>query len=92
MRTISGLHFALVTAREPTEHSGASFMLIMSRTVGEVVNIGGDIEVTVVAVKGHQVRIGVNAPRTVGVDREEIASRRRHERAHPSKSKFTSVC
>jgi len=40
MRTISGLHFALVTAREPTEHSGASFMLIMSRTFGEVVNIG----------------------------------------------------
>ena len=58
-------------------------MLILSRNIGEVVHIGDDIEVTVVA---------VNAPRTVGVDREEIASRRRRERAHPSKSKFTSVC
>jgi carbon storage regulator len=56
-------------------------MLILSRTIGEVVHIGDDIEVTVVAVNGHQVRIGINAPREVVVDREEIANRKQHERA-----------
>jgi carbon storage regulator len=56
-------------------------MLIMSRTIGEVVHIGDDIEVTVVAVKGHQVRIGINAPRTVVVDREEIANRKQRQLA-----------
>ena len=55
-------------------------MLILSRTIGEVVHIGDDIEVTVVAVNGHQVRIGINAPRDVVVDREEIANRKQHER------------
>jgi carbon storage regulator len=56
-------------------------MLILSRNIGEVVRIGDDIEVTVVAVNGHQVRIGVNAPREVVVDREEVANRKQHERA-----------
>lgn len=56
-------------------------MLILSRNIGEVVHIGDDIEVTVVAVKGHQVRFGINAPRDVMVDREEIAHRKQLERA-----------
>jgi carbon storage regulator len=56
-------------------------MLILSRNIGEVVHIGDDIEVTVVAVKGHQVRFGINAPREVTVDREEIANRKQLERA-----------
>jgi len=56
-------------------------MLILSRNIGEVVHIGDDIEVTVVAVNGHQVRIGINAPREVVVDRREIADRKQHERA-----------
>ena len=56
-------------------------MLILSRHIGEVVHIGDDIEVTVVAVKGHQVRFGINAPREVVVDREEIANRKQRERA-----------
>ena len=56
-------------------------MLILSRNIGEVVRIGDDIEVTVVAVHGHQVRLGINAPRDVVVDREEIANRKQHERA-----------
>jgi carbon storage regulator len=56
-------------------------MLILSRHIGEVVHIGDDIEVTVVAVHGHQVRFGINAPREVVVDREEIANRKQHERA-----------
>jgi carbon storage regulator len=56
-------------------------MLILSRNIGEVVRIGDDIELTVVAVNGHQVRIGINAPREVVVDREEVANRKQHERA-----------
>jgi carbon storage regulator len=56
-------------------------MLILSRNIGEVVHIGDDIEVTVLAVHGQEVRIGINAPREVVVDREEIANRKQHERA-----------
>jgi carbon storage regulator len=56
-------------------------MLILSRNIGEVVRVGDNIEVTVVAVNGHQVRLGINAPREVVVDREEIANRKQHERA-----------
>jgi carbon storage regulator len=54
-------------------------MLILTRRPGETLRIGDDIEVTVVAVHGSQVRIGINAPRDVAVDREEIAERKRRE-------------
>ena len=47
---------------------------------GEMIKIGPDVEVTVVAVNGGQVRIGVTAPKTVAIDREEIADRKRRER------------
>ena len=50
-------------------------MLILSRRVGESLMIGDDVTVTVLGVKGNQVRIGVNAPRDVEVHREEIYSR-----------------
>jgi carbon storage regulator len=50
-------------------------MLILTRRVGETVRIGDDIEVSVLAIKGNQVRLGVNAPRTVAVHREEIYER-----------------
>jgi len=56
-------------------------MLILTRRVGEKIMIGGDIEVAVLGVKGHQVRIGVQAPDTVPVHREEIAKRIEQERA-----------
>ncbi len=56
-------------------------MLILTRRAGQAVRIGDDIEVTVMAVSGAQVRIGINAPRDVAVDREEIAERKRRERA-----------
>lgn len=54
-------------------------MLILTRRVGETVMIGNDIEVTVLGVKGNQVRLGVKAPREVGVHREEIYERIRKE-------------
>jgi carbon storage regulator len=55
-------------------------MLILTRRAGEALRIGADIEVTVMAVNGSQVRIGINAPRDIAVDREEIAERKRRDR------------
>ena len=54
-------------------------MLILTRRVGETVMIGDEVTVTVLGVKGNQVRIGVNAPKTVSVHREEIFQRIREE-------------
>ena len=54
-------------------------MLILTRRVGETVMIGNDVTVTVLGVKGNQVRVGVNAPRDVAVHREEIFERIRRE-------------
>ena len=54
-------------------------MLILTRRVGETLMIGDDISVTVLGVKGGQVRVGVNAPRDVIVHREEIYERIRDE-------------
>jgi carbon storage regulator len=50
-------------------------MLILTRRVGETLMIGDHVSVTVLGVKGNQVRIGVNAPREVAVHREEIFDR-----------------
>ncbi len=63
-------------------------MLILTRRVGESLIIGDDVTITVLGVKGNQVRIGVNAPREVAVHREEILNKIQEggADAKPSKS------
>ena len=62
-------------------------MLILTRRVGESLIVGDDITVTVLGVKGNQVRIGVNAPRDVSVHREEIYNRIHEDDDPPSGNK-----
>ena len=63
-------------------------MLILTRRVGETLMIGDAVTVTVLGVKGNQVRIGINAPKDVAVHREEIYQRikQEHEGGVPSGS------
>jgi len=60
-------------------------MLILTRRVGETVMIGNDVTVTVLGVKGNQVRVGINAPKNVAVHREEIFERiKREQQGEPN--------
>ena len=54
-------------------------MLILTRRVGETLMIGDSVSVTVLGVKGNQVRVGINAPKSVAVHREEIYERIKRE-------------
>jgi len=54
-------------------------MLILTRRVGEVLRIGDDVSITILGVKGNQVRIGIDAPKDVAVHREEIYQRIKRE-------------
>ena len=56
-------------------------MLILTRRIGETLTIGPDVRITVLAQHGNQVKIGIRAPKTVEVHRQEVFERIQHERA-----------
>ena len=61
-------------------------MLILTRRVGETLMIGDDVTVTVLGIKGNQVRIGINAPKEIAVHREEIYERIKNEQENDSQA------
>jgi carbon storage regulator len=66
-------------------------MLILTRRVGETVMIGEEVSVTVLGVKGNQVRVGINAPKNVAVHREEIFERIKSESDGPESRESGSL-
>ena len=65
-------------------------MLILTRRIGETLNIGDDVSLTVLGIKGNQVRIGIKAPQDVTIHREEVAERLRQGEAVRGRSEQDS--
>ncbi len=66
-------------------------MLILTRRVDEKLRIGDDVTVTVISVKGHQIRFGIDAPRHITVNREEVHQRILKEKQDEKDKKVTSI-
>jgi carbon storage regulator len=66
-------------------------MLVLTRHCGEQLVIAGDIVVTVVAIEGNKIRLGVDAPKSIRVDRQEVHSRRMAEEAAASVNRGEAV-
>ena len=64
---------ALASSHTTAKKAGEGVVLILTRKVGETLVIGDEVEVTVLSMKGNQIRLGVKAPKEVAVHREEIA-------------------
>ena len=64
-------------------------MLILTRRTNETLMIGDDVKITVLNVKGNQVRIGIDAPHDVAVHREEIYQRIKHEKKQDKRRPFS---
>lgn len=57
-------------------------MLILSRNIGQSIKIGDDVDITILGIRGNQIRIGINAPKNIAVHREEIYNRIQEQKAH----------
>ena len=70
----------------PLGDDGDIWMLILTRRIGETLMIGNDVTVSVVGLNGSQVRLGINAPKSVEVHREEVYERVKAEKAKKIKN------